>query len=71
VVIPTKKAERFACCISRASRRTNNQFIRATRLASLGEPQKTKFAFSFFKKIGGGRKKDKNAKAILIFAGSL
>ncbi|MEA2007115.1 MAG: hypothetical protein U9O20_03080 [Patescibacteria group bacterium] len=36
-----------------------------------GEPQKTKFAFSFFKKIGGAKKRIKTQRQILIFVGSL
>jgi len=56
VVMRTKKAERSACCISRPLGREQTSSAPLSP-RKLGEPQKTKFAFSFFKKNWGGEKK--------------
>jgi hypothetical protein len=63
VAIPTKKAERFACCISRTSGRANNQLIRATRLRfATASHKEQNLPFPFSKKFGGAKKRIKTQR---------
>ncbi|MBU0722746.1 hypothetical protein KKH46_00810 [Patescibacteria group bacterium] len=72
MVIPTKEAERSACCISCASGRTNdNNTVPLSPPLRYGEPQKQNLPFPFSKKLGGAKKRIKTQRQNFVFVGSL